>query len=155
MHTEEKTLQDNVHAVLAHSYIFYFVSFLAGLLLHFLLPIRIYQTEITVTVGLIFLLLATILIVWAQSTSHKEGHRQEGDKDRFRHGPYCYTRTPTHWGLFFLMFGFGLVINSMFVVLLSVVSMVLTRLLFIRKEESILARKYGEPYLEYKRSVRL
>ncbi|KKP64099.1 MAG: hypothetical protein UR62_C0020G0001, partial [Candidatus Nomurabacteria bacterium GW2011_GWF2_35_12] len=68
---------------------------------------------------------------------------------------YCYTRSPTHFGLFLLMLGFGIITNALFIIIFSVISFIITKFVFIRKEEKILAEKYGIPYLEYKKSVKL
>lgn len=147
-------LEDNVHALLAHSYVSYLVSFLFGLLFHFIFPIKIYTEESIVSyIGLIFLFIATILIVWAQKTS-RHLDVENLSKESFTHGPYCYTRMPTHWGLFFLMIGFGLVINSFFTVLFTCFSFILSKFAFLKKEEEILLKKYGQHYLEYKKLVK-
>lgn len=151
-----KPSSSRVHKVLAHSYMFYFLVFLLGLSLDFVFPIKIkfFGQSPMIDVGIVFLVLSTILIFWAQRTSrHLE--KEVINKDTFSHGPYCYTRSPTHWGLFMLMLGFGIIANAFFVIVFSILSFVITRIVFISKEEKILAEKYGEPYLEYQRQVRL
>jgi protein-S-isoprenylcysteine O-methyltransferase Ste14 len=151
---QKKAFNDNVHTVLAHSYASYFVSFLLGLFFHFLFPFKISDHSVTSTIGLIFLILATLLIVWAQGTSRYLDH-EHISKESFCKGPYCYTRMPTHWGLLMLMLGFSLTINSFFVALFTLVFFFLTKVVFINRQESLLVRKYGSPYLEYKKSVKL
>ena len=76
-------------------------------------------------------------------------------KETFCQGPYCYTRTPTHWGLFFLVLGFGILVNAFFVVVTTIVSFIVSKFIFLRRGEAILAKKYGTPYLEYKKQVKL
>ena len=76
-------------------------------------------------------------------------------KENFCKGPYCYARHPTHWGLFFLILGFGIILNALFVILCTLISFIVTKFVFIEKQEKILAEKYGAPYLEYKKSVKL
>lgn len=149
-----KNLHKNrVHKVLAHSYIFYFVLFLFGLLLDFIFPVILFENVTILWTGFIFLIFGTFLIIWAQMSSHKLV--KEGmSKDTFCNGPYCYTRTPTHYGLFFLMFGFGILSNALFIIIFSIISFIVTKFVFIKKEEEILTLKYGTPYLEYKKSVR-
>jgi len=150
-----KTLnKNNVHRILAHSYLFYFISFLLGLFLDFLFPLKIFEKFPIVSLGIIFLVFGTFLILWAQISSH-HFNKENMNKETFCNGPYRYTRTPTHFGLFFLMLGFGVITNSFFIVVFSIVSFVVTKLTFIRKEEKILAEKYSTPYLEYKKSVKL
>ncbi len=145
--------KDNVHAVLANSYISYFASFLLGLFVHFVYPVKISEQNVAVNVGLILLFLATILIVWAQNTSRGLDIKNI-TRESFCRGPYCYTRTPTHLGLFILMLGFSLMINSLPVALFTLASFVISKAVFLRKEEAILFGKYGIPYLEYKKIVK-
>jgi protein-S-isoprenylcysteine O-methyltransferase Ste14 len=143
-----------VHRILAHSYSMYFLLFLTGVILDGIFDVRIFSGQVPVWVGFGFLVLATLLIVWAQGTS-RNLKIENLTKETFCRGPYCYTRSPTHWGLFFLMLGFGLVSNALFVVVLTVLAFIITRLTFLKKEEDALAHKYGSPYLEYKKSVKL
>jgi len=109
--------------------------------------------DLTFTGGLL-LVLASLLIIWAQSTS-RNLHKHDITKETFCRGPYCFTRSPTHWGLFIMMLGFGIMIHAPFIILTTVLSFIITRTIFLRKEESILAQKYGHAYLEYKKSVKL
>lgn len=147
------TLGDSVHSVLAHSYLSYFVAFLVGLFLHFFYPIQIYNNVLVGYIGFVFLSLATLLIFWAQTTS-RDLKIENLSKESFLHGPYCYTRMPTHLGLFLLLLGFGLVMNSLFVVLATLVYFIVGKFSFIKKQESLLLKKYGEHYLEYKKLVK-
>lgn len=162
METENKTEQlgdenlhkNKVHRILAHSYLFYFVSFLIGLFLDFVFPIEIFKGITITSIGFIFLVFGTFLIVWAQGSS-RTLQKENMTKETFFHGPYRYTRSPTHYGLFFLMLGFGIMVNALFIIIFSVFSFFVTKFIFIKKEEQILTEKYGAPYLEYKRIVKL
>jgi protein-S-isoprenylcysteine O-methyltransferase Ste14 len=149
-----KTLSNGIHRVLAQSYFFYFFMFLAGVFLDLIFHIRIFKSPSGASFGLALLVLASILIIWAQTTSR---NLEKGNitKETFCRGPYCYTRSPTHLGLFLLIVGFGILTNAFFVILFTVVSFIITRFIFIRKEEEALAEKYGAPYLEYKKKVKI
>jgi len=144
----------HVHHVLARSYSVYFLLFLAGVTLDLIFDLEIFTGVLPAVLGLLLLGLGTILIMWAQNTSRRL-HKDEVTKESFLKGPYCYTRSPTHWGLFFLMLGFGLVINALFVAISSVLAFVITKLVYIKRQEDALARKYGAPYLEYKKLVKI
>ncbi|KKR82839.1 MAG: hypothetical protein UU30_C0020G0015 [Candidatus Nomurabacteria bacterium GW2011_GWA2_40_97] len=100
--------KNSVHRVLAQSYLFYFILFLLSLFLDFIFPLKIFEETALISVGIIFLILGTFLIFWAQRTSHKL-KKENINKEIFYHGPYCYTRSPTHFGLFLLMLGFGII----------------------------------------------
>jgi len=158
METENSTKNNNphknkVHRILAHSYLVQFVLFLIGIYLDFVFKLKIPTDPMMVPAGIVILVFGSLLIFWAQKTS-RDLKTENLSKETFYHGPYCYTRSPTHWGLFFLMFGFGIMINVPFVILFAVISFIIAKLIFLDQEEKILAEKYGTPYLEYKKMVR-
>ncbi len=144
----------NVHKVLAHSYTMYFILFLVGVILDMIFRFKIFTSSFMLPVGFSVLIFATSLILWAQMTS-RNLKTENVSKETFCKGPYCYTRSPTHWGLFFLMLGFGIIANAFFVILTTLFSFFISRFIFLEKEEKILTDKYGTPYLEYKKSVKL
>ena len=145
--------KNRVHHVLAHSYLFYFVLFLFALLVNFVFPVKLFSSFNGSYFSMSPLILGTLIILWAQMSSHKL-QKENMTIETFLGGPYRYTRIPTHLGLFLLMVGLGLAVNSLFIFLFAFVFLVITKLTFIRKEENILTEKYGEPYLEYKKIVK-
>lgn len=151
---EQMRKSDTVHKILAHSYSIYLGALLLGLLLDYFIPYEVFQDSTAKTAGVALLGFATTAILWAQATS-RNLEIENLSKDAFARGPYRVSRTPTHWGLFLLMLGFGIISNAFFVIVLSFVSFLITKFIFIKKEEDILAQKYGAPYLEYKKSVKL
>lgn len=148
-----------VHRILAHSYFSYLTLFLTGVILDVVLPIKLFQDIHAEYLGIFFLFLGTILILWAQYSSHKHSeHRKDPTslpEGVFHKGPYKYTRMPTHWGLFTVMFGFGFVINATFIIITTLISFLLTKFIFLHKEEKILAERYGQKYHEYKKDVKI
>ncbi len=146
-----------IHRTLAYSYFAYFIVLVFGVLLDCFFPVRVFHTDIMVAIGFILLILSTLLIIWAQKTSRELLHKEKDDvtQEHFCRGPYCYTRTPTHWGLLFLALGFGFIANAFFVIVLTIISFLLSKLTFIKKQERLLEEKFGTPYIEYKKSVKL
>ena len=148
----------SVHAIQAHSYTFYFIMLLIAIFLDFIFPIGIPYQSVLMPISVIFLIIASILIIWAQKASNKfkkENTKENITKEAFYNGPYSFTKNPTHWGLFILMIGFGILANAFFIILSTIISFIVTKLVFLKKEELILADKYGDLYLEYKKSVKL
>jgi len=145
--------KNKVHGILAHSYLFCFISFLVGLFLDFIFPFEIFEKFTMASIGLVFLILGTLLIFWAQKASLNL-KKENINKETFYHGPYRYTRSPTHFGIFLLMLGFGIMINALFVIIFSITSFIISKFTFLKKEEEVLAKKYGSPYVEYKKSVK-
>jgi protein-S-isoprenylcysteine O-methyltransferase Ste14 len=150
----ENPYKDKVHVILAHSYSVFFFLFLIGIFLDFIFPLKIFQSVVFILVGASLLIFASGLIFWAQKTSRNLS-KENLSRRTFSRGPYRLTRSPTHWALLLLLGGFGLMVNATFIVLSALLSFLVTKLVFLPEEESILLKKYGTPYLEYKRSVRL
>jgi len=154
MENEEANIYKNkVHKILARSYSVYLLFFLIGVSLNSVFNFQVFASSVVVPIGFIFLALGTILIVWAQNTS-RNLKKETLTKETFAKGPYRFTSTPTNFGLFFLMLGFGMVANSFFVMVCSCVAFVIARFVFLVQEEKVLAEKYGIPYLEYKKMVK-
>lgn len=143
-----------VHVVLGHSYLFYFFGLIVGFLLTALFPYTL--PEDSAAIGYTLIVVGTILTFWAQGTSRSTHEVRQGKDvvhDHFFRGPYKFTRSPTHLGLGVMMLGLALVFNSLMLTITAVLSYFVTRYIFISKEESLLANKYGEHYLTYKKRV--
>ena len=144
----------NVHKVLAYSYTIYFILLLIGVCLDLIFDFKIFRGFIIVPAGFLFLVLATVIILWAQKTGRDLRKVEEVKTEHFCRGPYCYTRIPTQWGLFFLILGFGIITDSFFVILFTVISFLISKFVFIDKHDRILVEKYGDAYVEYKKLVK-
>ena len=68
-------------------------------------------------------------------------------------GPYKYVRNPMYIGYVSLLLGFGLYRQSLAILLLALSLLLLIHLFICLVEEAGLARRFGDSYLEYKRSV--
>jgi protein-S-isoprenylcysteine O-methyltransferase Ste14 len=136
-----------------YSYILYLFFFLIGVSFNIIFNYKIFNPYSATLLGFVFLILATLLIIWIQPALQS---RQKADfsKENFYLGPYRYTRSPTHFGLFLLMLGFGLIANSFFITLFAIISFIIGKFIFSNREEKFLIKKYGTPYLEYKKLVR-
>ena len=143
----------SVHRIAAHSYMVALLFLLLGVFCDVLWKPFIFYETLTAPLGMLFLGAGTILIIWAQHASH-HFVKENVTPESFSRGPYHFTRNPTHWGLYFLLLGFGLATNALFVIITTVISFFVTKIVFLSREEQLLATKYGEPYLEYKKSVK-
>lgn len=150
MELENKiSYKHNVHKVLAHSYAMYFLLFLIGVTLDLTFKLKIFASSVMVPVGFFFLILSSIIIIWAQKAGRDLRKVKEVKTEHFCRGPYCYTRIPTQWGLFFLLLGFGIITNSFFVILFTIIAFFISKFVFMGKHDRILAEKYGSAYIEY------
>jgi protein-S-isoprenylcysteine O-methyltransferase Ste14 len=152
--------QSLVHTVLGHSYIFFFFSLLVGFLLDLVIPLR-FDGLWAEWLGLFFIVVGPMVIFWAQQTSQKMHTKvicnldSKICEDDFFQGPYKFTRSPTHLGIFIMLIGLGLIMFSTWIITTTMVSYFITRYIFIHKEEKLLEEKYGDAYLVYKSRVRI
>jgi len=145
--------KNKIHKVLAHSYSAYLFFFLVGVFLDLFFSFKVSDNPVIIPTGFIFLILGTLLIIWAQRTS-RNLKKENISKETFYCGPYRFTRTPTSFGLFFLILGFGMITNELLIIFCSLISFFVAKMIFLNEEEKILALKYGAPYLEYKKAVK-
>ena len=146
--------KDNIHRVLAHSYTVYLVMFLIGVTLDFIFKIKIFSVSVMAPIGFLLLIIASVLIIWAQKTGRDLRKVKEVKREHFHRGPYNYTRIPTQLGISLLMLGFGVVANAFFVILSTILSFLIVKFVFMSKHDKFLTDKYGEAYAEYKKLVR-
>ena len=151
--TLKEIYKNKVHKILARSYSVYLFFLLIGVFLSLAFNFKVFLHSIVVPIGFAFLVLGTILVFWAQNTS-RNLNTKNLIKETFAKGPYRFTSTPTNFGLFFLMLGFGMIANSFFIMVCSCVAFLIARFVFLTQEEKTLAEKYGAPYLEYKKMVK-
>ena len=100
--------------------------------------------------------IGSIIIYWAQHTTHnsKTDNGKERDTNFFIRGPYKYTRNPTNFSLTFMALGLGFLINSFFSVVFILINYFISRIFFIKKQDSILEERYGEVFKDYKKKVK-
>ena len=146
--------KESIHDILAQSYSIFFFGLILGMLADLILPIRIIPKYIIVPVGFLLLVLAPFLIFWAQYSSRQFRHKKKNLKlNDFKIGPYSFTRSPTHAGITMLLIGFGFLTNSIYIIVFSIVACIISRHIFLKKEEQNLEKKYGEEYQNYKTQV--
>jgi protein-S-isoprenylcysteine O-methyltransferase Ste14 len=151
---EEKINNGSVHRILARSYSFYFIGFLLGITLDFIFPLHLMSISWGSYLGLLFMIIGSIFIFWAQRANRDYIKDPKLTGRTFCHGPYCYTRSPTHVGIAILLIGFGILANAFFVVIFTLIAFLITKYTFLTREEAVLEKKYGGPYLEYKKLVK-
>lgn len=150
MEEKDKT---SVHVVLAQSYLTYFLLCSFGLFLDVFFPVTIHVPK-SVAFATTCFAIGPLLILWAQYTSHRfEIIKKQTGQPQFNRGPYKYLRNPTQLGLLILVAGYTLVTGAATLFIATGVAYIVSNV-FFKKHEAILESKYGEPYQEYKSSVR-
>lgn len=157
LNKEKKPVAGIVHVLLSHSYAVFFLAVVLGVIFDIIFPIHIFNGVIYEYTGLVLLVAGSLLIYWAQHTTSKAASTTkplERDINFFLHGPYRYTRNPTNFGLTLAILGFSLVIHSLFSVIFILITYFISKLVFIKKQDSILEERYGSAFVDYKKKVK-
>jgi len=147
---------NKIQAILLYSYSIFLIAVILGAFLDPLIDKKIFSNTIFQWIGFSMLIIGSGIIYWAQKTS-SDSKKTLNKKDSnlyFLFGPYKYLRSPTHFGLFIITFGFSLMMNSFFGIILNILAGLITRFFFIKKEEELLVLKYGQIYNDYKKRVK-
>ena len=152
---EQSFTSGAVHFILSHSYLLFLVAIVLGVVLQIGFPVPLFGTGVYSYLGSFMILGGSGLIYWAQTSSHRSERemREKNTPRGFDCGPYKYSRNPTHLGLSLMTIGLGIVFNSFFIFICFIGASLISKFIFLRKEEALLEEKYGEPYREYKKKV--
>jgi protein-S-isoprenylcysteine O-methyltransferase Ste14 len=143
-----------VHFILSHSYVIFLIAVVLGALVHVFSPIRIFSGMGYPYLGFGMIIIGSLLIYWAQSTSsNTQKEMQKGKERDFMAGPYAYSRNPTHIGLTIMTLGLACILNSLSMVVFIIIASIVAKFIFLRQEEAVLETRYGQPYRDYKKKV--
>jgi protein-S-isoprenylcysteine O-methyltransferase Ste14 len=145
-----------IHFILSHSYIVFLIAIVFGAILHIIYNFNVFSNPTYQYIGLIMIAIGSFLVYWSQSTSrYIKENTEQGIAYNFERGPYKYSRNPTHIGVTIMTLGLGLIVNSLFIIIFVIIAYVVTGLIFLKEEEKLLEKKYGQKYLDYKNKVRI
>ena len=146
-----------VHVVLVYVYTIFFVSIILGISFDLIFKLDLLANFEHSYFGLVIIIFGTMLIYLAQEASSRSSkiRTEENSVDGFAFGPYKLFRHPTYLGVFLMVLGFGIIIKSAFSILFILITYLIVKLVFVKKEERILEKKYGQIYLDYKKKVKM
>ena len=147
---------ESIVGVTMHPPLVYLFIFLLGVLADYYYPLTVPAKNYSEYFGLTVIFFATALIIWAQYSMREfvSRERTPGGTREFAVGAYRYSRHPTYAGLFLLLVGFALLASSVVMILGALVSFFVVNSVFVKKEEALLLKKYGDEYERYKSRVR-
>ncbi len=149
-------MQDRAEAI-APPPVVYLVPLVAGLILHWVFPVRFLHDGFQLGIGLPLVGVGIILAVWAVRTFRRVGtsvNIYKPTKVIAIEGPFRFSRNPMYLSLSLAYVGIAVSLNALWALLLLPIALFLTQYGVIIREEHYLERKFGEEYLQYKRRVR-
>ena len=118
---------------------------------------RIPTGRVGMVVGISFLVAAAVLVASALREFNRAETSPKPHKPTtaiITSGPFRFTRNPIYVSFTLVQLGIALLTQSGWILVLVVPVLVLVRVGVIAREERYLERKFGEPYVTYKRRVR-
>lgn len=105
--------------------------------------------------GLLIFILGITISFWAKVTMGKiwgvPAHMRKDQNKLIKHGPFQYTRNPIYVGLVMVLIGYGLALQSWFIILALIPIFYFNYA--AQKEEKLLEKHFGNEYLKYKKEV--
>jgi len=156
MEQQDKIRRKIVHVVIAQGYLVFLIFVIFGLIVNLFFDIKLFENHVYQNIGALGIILGTILIYWAQSSSSRAGKIKEEDSSvgGFKYGPYKYSHHPSYLGLFIMTLGLSLILNSLPSLVLVIIAYLIIKFVFTKKEEKLLEEKYGEIFIDYKKKIK-
>ena len=136
---------------------FLYLGFLAaGIILHFIMPLQIFDRFwVGLGVGLPLVVAGVLLVIWAVRTllAARVDPRFKPVENIVSSGPYGYTRNPMYLAFTLIYAGIALAVNSFLPLLFLPILLVLMHYGVIRREERYLDERFGDAYRAYRRNV--
>ena len=125
--------------------------------IHYFLAIEISSMSYLLYIGSFIVMLGFIILLIA-SVSFKRAQTNiqpwKPTTQIISSGIFAYSRNPIYLSFCFVTMGIGLIVNSLWVTLSVIPSIVVIFFHAIKKEELYLENKFGQTYLAYKEKVR-
>jgi len=144
--------------VIAFPPLIWLINIAISLVVHFfVIRISIMNYKASLICGVVLVIAAPTLALWAVTTMKKAGTNVDPSKPALaivRGGPFRFTRNPMYLALCILQVALGLFFNDWITLLFVVPVALILHYGVVLREERYLTAKFGEPYLQLKREVR-
>lgn len=156
---QQKSSRENTISNLSsYSVIVFGLALFVATVLDIVYPLKFLMEPWNRYLGISLLVLGTVIIYWAELLGKRFSERRKrGEIKEAEHlamGPYFWTRNPKYLALAILLIGLGVTLNSLFVTLSSIASLIVVNYFLLHKEEELMDARHGHIYHEYKKKVR-
>ena len=153
---KEQEPSDNP-GVIAFPPLIYGSALLIGLVVNNFIPIQFLVGTFSIWLGVLLfsvagpLILSTVIVMRRAQTTFDV---QKSTTAIVTEGPFQFSRNPAYLALTLLYIGIASLINSIWVLLMVVPTVIIMQRGVIKREERYLERKFGKEYLRYREQVR-
>jgi protein-S-isoprenylcysteine O-methyltransferase Ste14 len=135
----------------------YLLSIVLGALLGSVWPAPVLPARMAAPLGAVAIVVAVALFSWSVRTFRAAGTPVPGNASTttiVRTGPYRISRNPIYVAFSLLNLGIAIWVDSLWALGTLFVAIGVMAVIVIPREERYLERKFGDGYLDYKRTVR-
>jgi protein-S-isoprenylcysteine O-methyltransferase Ste14 len=129
----------------------------AGLIINFIYPLHFVHGLFRYASGALFLVVSGVMVIAAHAVMRKAGTNANVRKPAtviVTDGVYRYTRNPMYLAMVLLLIALSLLLNNLWILILTPVFIGVMQKGVIEREESYLEKKFGSGYAEYKKTAR-
>jgi protein-S-isoprenylcysteine O-methyltransferase Ste14 len=142
---------------LARPPVIYLGSIALGVVIHFVWPVPLVPSAVSMPAGVIGALAAVALFVYAVRTFKAAGTPVPGNLPTtmiVRSGPYRFSRNPIYLAFSLFQLAIAVWVNSLWLVVTLLAAVAVMSLVVIPREERYLEARFPSEYSPYKASVR-
>ncbi len=128
-----------------------------GLICNWIWPFPIAPSAFVMPVGVTFIGLLVVMIVWLVWVFERYGTPSDPSKETttlITTGPYRFSRNPAYVALAILLTTLGFILNNAWILLMTIPVMIVIHYVIVLPEESYLEARFGNKYINYKTRVR-
>ncbi len=143
--------------VVAPPPLIFLFSILLGLGFNTLWPVEIFPQAVEFPVGMFIVVVAVVIFAFSVRKFIKADTPLPPYKPTVlivRTGPYRYSRNPIYLSMTLLQIGIGIWADNVWILVMLIPALCTMHYGVIAREEKYLEKKFGDEYMNYKRSVR-
>ena len=136
------------------------IPFLVGVALQFVIPLSLSQgivRQVLILAGIVLIIIGISFVILARREFAQYGQPTDPGHPTgkvVKTGVFALSRNPLYLGGSIFLLGIALLLNTLWAIVMLVLSIIICHYVLIIPEERYLARKFGDEYEEYIASVR-
>jgi protein-S-isoprenylcysteine O-methyltransferase Ste14 len=136
---------------------YFLILLVLSVLLNFVFPVVVFLSPPSTYSGYLIIGFGLVLALWSRSLFLKNAttlQLSDEPTSLLTSGPFCISRNPIYLGMASILLGVAVVLGTLVTLAFPVLFVTLIEFFIIPGEERKLEKIFGEPYREYKKSVR-
>ena len=153
---KNKKISDSPH-VIALPPLIYIGGLILGLLFRSIKPLEFFKNDLSLPLGVSLIIISIILVfmsIQSFSKAHTNVDVRKPTTSIVKGGPYRFSRNPIYLSMTILYLGITIWLNDFWLLIMLAPVVLIIQYGVIKREEIYLTRKFGETYIQYKKSVR-